>query len=155
MRTGKPIRHGESHFRGKPASKEYSTWCAIKKRCYNPNDGKYADYGGRGIKMCERWKNSYEAFLEDMGRAPSPLHTMDRIENDGNYELSNCKWATRSEQSKNRMANRYITFNGVTQCVTDWGQQLGIKRNTILARLNSKWSIEDTLTSPLRKNQFG
>lgn len=87
---------------GDLGSKEYSTWGNIKARCHNKNSPNYYRYGGRGITVCDRWLQSYKNFLEDMGRAPSPQHTIDRINNDGNYEPSNCKWATQKEQASHR-----------------------------------------------------
>lgn len=91
--------HGES---GPDRSPEYATWKGIKRRCSAPRCKDYKDYGGRGIRVCDRWLNSFENFLADMGRKPSPKHSIDRADNDGNYEPGNCRWATPSEQSKNR-----------------------------------------------------
>lgn len=105
--------HGEAGFGIKTkASKEYSTWSGIKRRCYNKNVLEYKRYGAKGITMCKRWKNSYLSFLTDMGRAPSKSHSIDRINNKENYEPSNCKWSTKHEQSQNRPSivklNKYI-----------------------------------------------
>lgn len=97
-------RHGES-VKSAP-SPEYYSWTAMKSRCLNPNAAKFDIYGGRGISVCDRWANSFEAFLADMGRRPSPKHTLDRIDGDGNYEPGNCRWATPSEQNKNRNMSR-------------------------------------------------
>ena len=96
-----PLKHGFARP-GKEAP-EYRAWAALRNRCSNPNHDAYKNYGGRGIKVCERW-NDFLAFLEDMGPRPSPKHSIDRINNDGNYEPDNCRWATRSEQCRNMRA---------------------------------------------------
>jgi len=95
-------RHGET-IGGKPTA-EYRTWCSMRSRCRNPKTPGYAYYGGRGISVCERWNGSFENFLEDMGRRPTSEHSIDRINVNGNYEPVNCRWATKSEQTKNRRA---------------------------------------------------
>ena len=99
--------HGE-RLSGNKRTKEYKTWTAIKQRCYNPKTIGYKNYGGRGIMVCDRWLNSYENFLADMGRAPSPKHTIERNNNDGNYERSNCRWATSKEQAQNRRTTKRL-----------------------------------------------
>lgn len=91
-----PITHNMSH------SKEYNTWRGMKQRCTNKKDKSFKDYGGRGIAVCERWLHSFENFITDMGLKPSLKHSIDRINNDGGYEPSNCRWATRKEQNKNK-----------------------------------------------------
>lgn len=94
------VTHGDTRVE---RTTEYRSWDAMKQRCLNPNDQKYPRYGGRGITICDRWLNSFESFLADMGRKPSPIHTIDRYpENDGNYEPGNCRWATPHQQADNR-----------------------------------------------------
>jgi hypothetical protein len=98
---------------------EYSRWKNMKTRCMNPNNSAFMDYGGRGIKVCDRWL-AFENFLEDMGRAPSRAHSLDRVDNNGNYCKENCRWVTRSEQARNKRNNIPVTINGVTKVLADW-----------------------------------
>jgi hypothetical protein len=97
------VTHGESATRASP---EYRAWCNIKARCLNPGNKDYPTYGGRGITVYARWRDSYQAFLADVGRRPSPRHSVDRIDVNGNYEPGNVRWATRKEQANNRRTTR-------------------------------------------------
>ncbi|MCP1173759.1 hypothetical protein [Ralstonia chuxiongensis] len=126
-------------------TREYQAWANMKARCENPNNIRYHRYGGRGIKVCERWRNSFEAFLADMG--PSNGLTIDRIDNDGNYEPGNCRWATVREQSQKTSRIKLLTFNGETLSLAEWARRLGIRANTLTMRLNAyKWPLEKALT---------
>lgn len=126
-------------------TREYQAWANMKARCENPNNTRYHRYGGRGIKVCDRWKNSFEAFLADMGKSNGL--TIDRINNDGDYEPGNCRWATVREQSQKTCRIRLLSFNGETLSVAEWARRLGIRANTLTMRLNTyKWPLEKALT---------
>jgi hypothetical protein len=132
---------------GMSFSREYSTWRAMLDRCENKTYREYPDYGGRGIKICERW-HDFNNFYADMGKRPQNT-TLDRIDNDGNYEPSNCRWANAKTQANNRRSNTLITFNGKTQTLQQWADETGIYKNTISMRINHYgWSIEKALTTP-------
>ena len=123
----------------------YMVWSSMIRRC---NDLNNKTYGGRGIKVCERWLD-FNNFYSDMGDRPSEKHSLDRYpNNNGDYEPSNCRWATRIEQSRNRRSNRLIEFQGETKCLKEWAEQMNINRSTIIQRINKGESIEESLTKP-------
>lgn len=128
---------------GQTNTAEYNTWCRIKARCLNPNSPRFSDYGGRGIKVCERWRDSFENFLEDMGERPSKEHSIDRIDVNGDYEPSNCRWATILEQGENRRSNIYLTYKGETHFIAEWARILGVTYATIYKRYKRGKSIEE------------
>lgn len=133
--------HGLSYTR------EYQVWRDMIRRCTDPRSEKYHRYGGRGITVCQRWLDSVEAFVADVGKAPSRKHMLDRIDNDGNYEPDNVRWATNKEQSLNKSQNRPLTFQGRTQTIGEWAKELGIKRTTIRMRLDEYgWTVEQALS---------
>lgn len=122
----------------------------MKSRCLNPNHSRYADWGEKGITICERWIGSFENFLADMGEVPSPYHTLDRWPNlNGNYEPSNCRWATRSEQQRNRRDNKMLTFKERTQSTYAWADETGLPVYVIRNRTNNGWTPENALTTPV------
>ena len=143
---GRPFKHG--HCSGGKRTKEWRTWNGMIRRCRYRSMDRYHRYGGRGIKVCQRWLDSFSNFLEDMGFAPSSNLSLDRIDNDGNYEPENCRWATNSEQIKNSSRARLITFRGQTKNIGDWAKESGINRQTIQMRLDTYgWTIEKALTT--------
>jgi hypothetical protein len=128
------------------SSPERTAWMNMRKRCFNPKNPEYKNYGGRGITVCDRWL-SFEAFLEDMGERPSSKHTLDRYpDNNGNYEPGNCAWRTQKEQMQNRRVNHWITFDGRTQTISAWAEETGFTPGKIWNRLNLGWSVERALT---------
>lgn len=131
---------------GMSASAEYKIWQMMIDRCTNPNSGKFSYYGGRGIAVCERWRESFENFFADMGPRPSEQYSIERENGDGNYEPSNCHWATLGEQRSNQRNNHLITHNGKTMTLAAWSRETGLKRETISQRLRRGASIADALT---------
>ncbi len=130
----------------KSHSPEYTAWVAIKQRCYNPKHDSYPQYGGRGIAMFEPWKESYDLFLEHVGRRPYRGYSIDRIDTNVGYFPGNLRWASASQQQRNRRDNMNLTFDGETKLVRDWAKQLGISITAINGRLKKGWSPERTLT---------
>jgi hypothetical protein len=130
---------------------EFNVWKGMIRRCYVEKDQGYKNYGARGISVCDRWRRSYPLFLEDMGRRPEGVMSIDRIDTNGNYEPENCRWATNRQQSRNRRDNREITYNGKTQILSDWATELEIHVATLHRRLEKGWSVEDALGKPIQK----
>jgi hypothetical protein len=133
----------------------YKVWTAMIQRCYNPKSQGYADYGKRGITVCERWKNSVEAFIEDMGERPEGT-SLHRINNDGNYEPGNCKWADWEEQNRHTRQNRLIPFNGKMCCIAEVAKILGFEGRILYTRIYKLgWSIEKATSTPVRPKKAG
>lgn len=135
---------------GKSNTREYRIWIKIKGRCMSKTNDRYKDYGGRGITVCHRWLDSFENFLKDMGYAPSNKHSIDRINNNGNYCKENCRWATPKEQLNNTRYNRVITHNDITLTVSEWASKLKMQRVTLMQRINAKWKMEDIINTPVK-----
>lgn len=127
---------------------EYYVWQAIIQRCTNPRNPNYRKYGARGITVCDSWRSSFDAFLADMGRRPSPDHSIDRRDNDRGYEPDNCRWATAVEQANNTRWNRYIQVGDTVDTIAGWARRTGIKNNTIVTRLRAGWPSERAVSEP-------
>lgn len=148
-----PKSHGLSTKRSMSRTDSiYAIWVSMKRRCLNKNDRSYNNYGGRGIKVCDRWIESVVNFFEDMGPRPGKEYSLDRIDVNGNYCPENCRWATRKEQAGNTRMTRKVTYQGNTKCLRDWAKKTGISEKTLANRLNAGWSIEDTLFTKPRRN---
>jgi len=146
--SARSTTHGQSR-RGH-RSPEYTSWAAMIQRCTNESADDFRNYGGRGIGVCERWR-SFEPFLADMGRRPSPHHSIDRIDNAGNYEPSNCRWATMREQALNRRNNRDVEVDGVRMPIKSWCEATGITRSALSQRIGKLgWSPRRAVTQPVR-----
>lgn len=137
------VRRG-NYKHGQSLTPEYTVWAGMIQRCTNPNHIVYRHYGGRGITVCERWRNSFSDFISDMGQRPSPKHSLDRIDNAGNYESGNCKWVEKSVQARNTRRNHFITWNGKTQTATDWSTELHITFGTVVRRSRAGINLSGT-----------
>lgn len=131
--------------------KEYKTWRMMKARCYDPNHHSFHRYGGRGISVCQRWLNSFEYFIGDMGKAPSSSHSIDRTDNDGNYSPENCRWATKKEQSRNRGNNRVISYKGESLPLIVWAERFSLPGYIISSRLKKGWDVERAFCTPIQE----
>ena len=132
-------------MRNKKEQSAYVSFCAMKQRCNDPNFMGYANYGGRGIKVCARWRHSFKAFFEDMGPRPFKM-SLDRIDTNGDYEPSNCRWATASEQARNSRRKRLIEIDGVSYPVAELAEKHGINMRTISVRHERGYSLEQILS---------
>lgn len=138
------VKHGFK--RAKTTRPEYWTWVSMLARCCNPKTRNYHNYGGRGIRVCERWKTSFVNFVSDMGIRPSKTHSIHRINNDGDYSPDNCCWALRIVQGRNRRNNRILTHGGVSLTVAEWAERLEVPKDFIHCRLSRGWTPERALT---------
>lgn len=129
--------HGKRH-----SSPSYTSWTGMRYRCYSPSNAKYPIYGGRGIKVCDRWLESFENFLADMGEKPEGM-TLDRIDPNGNYEPENCRWATPAQQANNLRTVRYLEHNGARHTITEWASILGTTRPAIIMRMRRGETISE------------
>lgn len=135
---------------GQSKTPTWTSWMAMRSRCLDPKSKDYQNWGGRGITICERW-NDFALFIEDMGERPTLEHEIDRFpNNDGNYEPTNCRWATKTEQANNRRSNTIIEFNGETLNVCQWADRYGIDRSTLCMRLTAGWTFERAIKTSVR-----
>lgn len=137
---------------GKSGTPEHTIWASMKQRCLDVGCKAYVHYGGRGISVFNCWRDSFEAFLADVGERPGPEYELDRIDNDGNYEPGNVRWATRKEQMRNTRASRRITAGGLTHTLSEWSELSGIRRSTIAFRIDKcGWSPEKAVSTGSRE----
>jgi len=148
----KKVTGDNSRTHGKSRIRIHRIWCGIKARC---NDKKNNRYGGRGITVCPEWRDFLTFHAWAMANGYADQLTIDRIDNDGNYEPSNCRWADNKTQARNTSTNRMITYNGETKSVSDWADIYSLKASVIIRRLNRGWDVERTFNTPLCINQFG
>lgn len=144
MSKGKHNRHNTT---------EYHIWEGMKQRCLNPNNPSYPNYGGRGIKISKRWL-SFSNFYEDMGDRPSSKHSINRIDNDGDYCKANCEWADYVTQARNTTTNKVITYNGETKCLAEWAEFFGVPYKRFASRYQQGWSFEELTSDSANVDRF-
>ena len=143
------LKHGHAFDGAK--TKEWRAWTEMKKRCNPGRATRFPDHAGRGIKVCSEWQNSFQAFIDSVGFAPEGNDiSLDRIDNNGNYEPGNVRWATRTEQMRNKRSNRIIEAFGKSMCLSEWAEETGIPAMTIAYRIDSGWTLEISLTKAVR-----
>ena len=143
-----------SYIHGMSYSKEHSTWSKIKSRCNNPKNKAFKNYGGRGIKVCKRWQKSFILFLKDMGMAPTRKHSIDRIDNNGDYRPGNCRWATAKEQGNNTRLNHLIEFKGQKKTLMEWSEIIGFHYKRAHKRIFAGWDFEDVIKNSPERRKF-
>lgn len=147
--VGKANSAAAKKTHGMSQTKVFKVWLGILDRCKNDRSG---NYGKRGIRVCARWRNSFESFLSDVGPMPTPGHSIERKKVNGNYEPDNCIWATRKEQARNTRRNTRLTLDGTSATIAEWSEITGLKASTICVRLYTLgWSVRDALASPVGK----
>lgn len=151
FRTEKSAKTNSRHGLWKSA--EYTAYHAMKGRCYRPTDKEYLRYGARGITVCERWLESFENFIEDMGMRPDKELSLDRINNDLGYSKENCRWATKTEQANNFRRNRHFVFKGVRDTMANHCRGTGVNKNAILHRVRKGMTYEEAFEDCLRVKQ--
>ena len=132
----------------KSGERVYRTWAEMKSRCFDKGHISYDRYGSRGITVCDRWKNSFDAFYEDMGDPPGDDYSIDRIDNNGNYEPGNCRWATPKQQSRNRRSCVTVEYNGEKMCITDLAEKLGMSAPLLRSRIKRGWDLDSAINTP-------
>lgn len=155
FQTGHTTNVTHGHSRGKE-SPEYRCWQDMKGRCHNPDHKFFKYYGGRGISVCDRWRNDFSAFIADMGNRPTPKHTIDRFpDNNGNYEPENVRWATRRQQVDNRRTTRTVMLQGERISIAEACRRLGLNYKTVSGRIDHGWKPEAAITPSLWKGWRG
>ena len=146
LKAGINVKHGMCYT---PLN---GVWRAMKRRCYYKKDSRYENYGGRGITVCDEWKDDFQAFYNwAMTNGYREGLSIDRIDVNGNYEPVNCRWATDKEQANNTRSNHFLTYNGETHTISEWAEIVGMKRDTLKRRIYSGWTIEKALTEPVKQ----
>jgi len=146
------MKHPYQKHHGLSKTQEYKTWSRIRRRCFDEKDRNYKDYGGRGIKMCKKWNDSFINFYSDMGLRPEGT-SIERINNEKGYYKENCRWATPKEQGNNTRRNHFVTYKNKTQTLSQWAKEIGINEGVLWYRIKTKWPLEKALNKVKYINQ--
>lgn len=141
---------GRRLIHGMRKTPEYTAWCNMKNRCYDPTNKYFNDYGGRGIKIFHEWQNDFMAFFDHIGPKPTPKHTLERVDNSKGYFPGNIIWDSRQAQANNTRHNHHITIKGTTKNVTQWAKTIGVKPSLIYNRLWLGWNSQRAVLQPVR-----
>ncbi len=144
------VLRARSKTHGMSGTPTYNVWCSMIARCGRANADPLGIYFARGISVCARWRNSFEAFLEDMGERPGPSYSIERKDNDGNYEPSNCEWATKTTQARNRRSSKFYTHDGLTLTLPEWAERCGIAMRTLWARVHNGVPFSVAISAPVK-----
>jgi hypothetical protein len=132
----------------------HNIWCGMKARCYNQNVKSYPQYGGRGITVCEQWRNDSVAFIEwSLANGYTNSRSIDRIDSNGNYEPRNCRWVLWDIQCRNTRQNHFVSINGITKCLSDWAREYGVTVQTAIKRMKRGWTIEESIGLTARQKE--
>jgi hypothetical protein len=148
----KENRNFNPELRGCSYTPEYKVWNNFKNRCTNPKANNYHRYGGRGIKVCDEWQK-FEGFIKDMGKRPTKYHTIERVDNDGDYCKDNCKWVTRGEQARNRSTNVFVVFDGRRRVIKDVAKEVGLTHQLILRRMSKGMTLQEAINKQYKYNK--
>lgn len=154
MSGGRFIQKWRNKTKDPWVKRTYKVWCSMRRRCYNIKVRGYPDYGGRGIGVCERWRNDFDAFVSDMGFAPEGL-SIERVDVDGDYDPFNCVWATRKAQANNTRSNVRLTIDGRTMTASQWAEEMGIPATRVLGRIRAGWPPEKAVMPEIYEAPHG
>lgn len=147
------LTHGHTEGRQSPT---YVAWQRMKQRCYYPGSDSYAEYGGRGIRVCDRWRESFKSFLDDMGEKPKGLYSLGRINNDGDYEPSNCRWETQIEQERNKRSTRTAFYMGKERSLAEISEMAGADYRLVYERVTYlRWPVDKAVALPPKRKKEG
>ena len=153
LETSKAVNTAHGHTAGRKVTPTFKSWLSMLARCYDEKNISYPHYGAKGIKVCERWRTSFEHFLADLGERPSRKYSLERNDSSKDYVPGNCRWATRVEQNRNRSSNVWIKVGVERLLLADWAKRLGTGESTIINRIKRGWTEKEAVTIPVQRKK--